>query len=77
LLPVAAGAALVLLMMPGIVAAQETPAQAEIRLGAVQPASLVRHHLRFGGDALRVAGAGHNDLGDDAVAAAKQFIANQ
>ena len=34
---------------------------------------LIRAPKRF----VRVAGAGHNDLGDDAVAAAKQFIANQ
>jgi uncharacterized protein len=34
---------------------------------------LIRAPKRF----VRVAGAGHNDLGDAAVAAAKQFIANQ
>ena len=34
---------------------------------------LIRAPKRF----VRVDGAGHNDLGDDAVAAAKQFIGNQ
>jgi len=35
--------------------------------------SLIRAPKRF----VRIAGAGHNDLGAQAVAAAKQFIAEQ
>jgi fermentation-respiration switch protein FrsA (DUF1100 family) len=50
----------------------ENDAIIPIRLGE-RLYGLVRAPKRF----VSVAGAGHNDLGDDAVAAAKQFIADQ
>jgi fermentation-respiration switch protein FrsA (DUF1100 family) len=50
----------------------ENDAIVPIRLGE-RLYGLIRAPKRF----VTVAGAGHNDLGDDAVAAAKQFVADQ